>query len=165
VIKIALVELGQKLLREAPLPELYFKESYKRSVALVTALENRRQWQWKERKPKSKPTLDRYWKMFQEKYGITFEQLEAMHRAQGGKCANPGCRSPIDLLGRERAIDHCHKTGRIRGMLCRNCNQALGLVYDEIKRLEGLASYLRRTDDYRAIEPLPQFEKLFLRKP
>lgn len=70
-------------------------------------------------------------------YGVTVEQFEALLRFQGGKCANDHCRSTADLC-----IDHDHVTGDIRGILCRRCNIALGLVHDDTNRLKGLADYL-----------------------
>lgn len=56
------------------------------------------------------------------KYGITPEQYDKMLDAQAGKCLL--CqRSDLPL-----AVDHCHDTGRIRGLLCLPCNGSLGWV-------------------------------------
>ena len=57
-------------------------------------------------------------------YGITLEQARSLYAAQGGKCAL--CLSPVPFDGRGRAIDHDHETGKVRGILCQPCNQALG---------------------------------------
>jgi hypothetical protein len=58
------------------------------------------------------------------KYGITEEQVLLMYEAQGHSCAM--CKSgPFLLSGRgpkSLVIDHCHKTGRVRGLLCSSCN-------------------------------------------
>lgn len=54
-------------------------------------------------------------------HGITVEQYEAMLAKQGGKCAM--CHRPFR---RTPHIDHCHKTGRVRGLLCAGCNVAVG---------------------------------------
>lgn len=43
------------------------------------------------------------------------------------------------------AIDHCHKTGQVRGLLCTNCNTAIGLMKDSPERLEAAASYIRNS--------------------
>jgi hypothetical protein len=43
---------------------------------------------------------------------------------------------------KELAIDHCHKTGKIRGLLCKNCNQGLGQFKDNIDLLLSAAKYL-----------------------
>jgi hypothetical protein len=42
-------------------------------------------------------------------------------------------------------VDHDHATGAIRGIVCNNCNMALGLVDDSVERLEDLIGYLRRS--------------------
>lgn len=61
---------------------------------------------------------------------------------------------PCHICGRESAdrlpaIDHCHKTGRVRGSLCAQCNTALGLFGDSADRLIGAVAYLTRAADYR----------------
>lgn len=48
---------------------------------------------------------------------------------------------------RRHAIDHCHKTGVIRGVLCAPCNRGIGSFGDDPSRLEQAANYLRRTRD------------------
>ncbi len=67
-----------------------------------------------------------------------------MFRAQGGLCAI--CRSSRPTHGQERAlqVDHCHASGRIRGLLCRDCNMTLGVMKDDVLRIRALADYLER---------------------
>lgn len=55
-------------------------------------------------------------------------------------CGGP----PNSRLSKKLEYDHNHKTGKFRGWLCRNCNGALGMVKDEISRLEKLISYLQK---------------------
>lgn len=50
------------------------------------------------------------------------------------------CRTPEELVG-----DHDHKTGKPRGILCRNCNLAIGNMHDEPRRLRAAADYIERT--------------------
>jgi hypothetical protein len=78
------------------------------------------------------------------KYGLTVEQLADMWVSQNGKCANTRCFS---LLYRGKGgfgIDHCHKTGAVRGILCMKCNVSLGNLDDSIEKLMGLIFYLRK---------------------
>jgi hypothetical protein len=61
------------------------------------------------------------------KYGLTFEQYEAMFTRQGGKCLV--CRNDFTATGKRKpCIDHCHKTGVVRGILCGSCNSAEGFL-------------------------------------
>lgn len=63
---------------------------------------------------------------------------------QGGKCL--GCNRDFALLSHVKNdvphIDHCHVTNEIRGLLCRSCNHALGLVEDDPETLRNLAAYI-----------------------
>lgn len=74
-----------------------------------------------------------------KKYGITEEQYDAMYHAQNKQCAI--CRG--DAGPHELAVDHCHATGKIRGLLCLNCNKALGFFKDNIEALDNAVLYLR----------------------
>lgn len=70
-------------------------------------------------------------------YGITQEQYEAKWSAQGGLCAI--CRGCFESL----QVDHCHETGKVRGLLCKPCNTALGMMRDRIPALQSAIEYLR----------------------
>ena len=74
-----------------------------------------------------------------KKYGITEDTFRQMLRTQQNRCA--GCMS---LFQSEEAahIDHCHQTGKVRGLLCGHCNCALGFVKDSRANLYQLAAYL-----------------------
>jgi hypothetical protein len=75
-----------------------------------------------------------------ERYGITLEEYDEMSEAQGGVCAACGKTNGSKLL----AVDHDHKTSEVRGLLCNNCNTALGRVDDNIDTLMALVRYLER---------------------
>ncbi len=64
-----------------------------------------------------------------------------MLKEQEGKCAVCS-KVPENKLN----IDHCHKTGKIRQLLCRGCNTALGHVNDNIEILEKLILYIKKHD-------------------
>jgi hypothetical protein len=51
------------------------------------------------------------------------------------------------MLNRSLAVDHCHKTGKVRGLLCGNCNRFLGQIDDDINTAERLLEYLNKYKD------------------
>jgi hypothetical protein len=71
-------------------------------------------------------------------YGLTETEFEVLLKSQGGLCAI--CRSDGDLC-----IDHDHSSGKVRGLLCSNCNSMLGMGQDDPARLELGAEYLRNS--------------------
>lgn len=79
------------------------------------------------------------------KYGITESDYAALLEAQGGVCAI--CRRAEREVRSARAlalsVDHDHATGTIRGLLCKDCNTALGRMADDPARLEAAVRYLR----------------------
>lgn len=61
-----------------------------------------------------------------------------MLEEQGGRC-----KSCLKQIGKKTAgIDHCHTTGKIRGILCMQCNTALGSLEDNPLKIEALLNYL-----------------------
>ena len=74
-------------------------------------------------------------------YGITLEQYDCMLVSQDGVCAI--CRKPCKT-GRKLAVDHDHKTGNIRGLLCQSCNVMLGSGKDSPLLLKTGADYLEK---------------------
>jgi DNA-binding transcriptional MerR regulator len=74
-------------------------------------------------------------------YGISVEELRSFLAKHDDRCTV--CRDPFDQNPKHKHIDHCHATGRLRGVLCRDCNHALGNVKDSVERLEALIAYLR----------------------
>lgn len=73
-------------------------------------------------------------------YNITLEEYDQMVGIQGGKCAICGGKNPN---GKRLHVDHNHKTGKIRGLLCFECNTALGNMKDDIDILNKAITYLR----------------------
>ena len=79
------------------------------------------------------------------RYGLTWTTFRAMLVAQDHKCAI--CYSAIvEEVGAPRlqqaCVDHCHATGKVRGLLCMNCNLALGYLKDSPAVTRRAASYL-----------------------
>jgi len=73
------------------------------------------------------------------KFGITVETYERMFAAQGGLCAI--CQRKCSS-GRRLAVDHCHRTKAVRGLLCKACNTAIGFLEDSTERLDRAKAYL-----------------------
>ena len=69
------------------------------------------------------------------RYGIGADEFDALLAKQGGVCRICGRPDP-------EHVDHDHKTGRVRGILCFNCNGGLGQFADDVDRLESAAHYL-----------------------
>ena len=76
------------------------------------------------------------------KYGLTTEQHTRMLDNQGGLCAI--CCKPL-VPGRGTHIDHDHKTGKVRGLLCNKCNPLLGAALDDRDILLSAVDYLDAT--------------------
>jgi hypothetical protein len=75
-----------------------------------------------------------------KKYGIDSEGFELLVRAQMNLCAI--C---LRYFGKRLHVDHDHRSGQIRGLLCGKCNKAIGLLDDHPQLAESAAKYLRRT--------------------
>lgn len=81
------------------------------------------------------------------KYGIEPEEYENMLQKQEKSCAI--CKEPLVTeltrkdYKRKAVIDHCHKTNKVRGILCTRCNQGLGLFRDDQKILKSAIDYLK----------------------
>ena len=88
-----------------------------------------------------------------KKYGLTPEMYDAIEAAQGGVCRV--CDQPetsSNQFGPMRlAVDHCHETGRVRGLLCARCNRSLGLLGNDAERIQALANYARSDHDARSV--------------
>lgn len=82
-----------------------------------------------------------------EFFGITQNQFDLMSRAQKHCCAI--CRTPATT--RRLSIDHCHNTGKVRGLLCHKCNTAIGKLADDPQRVLRAAQYLLGKLDYRDV--------------
>ena len=77
----------------------------------------------------------------QRKYGITLADYNRMLKTQGGRCAICG-RKPSKT--RRLDVDHSHKSGRIRGLLCHRDNRGLAWFSDNPATLRAAADYLSK---------------------
>lgn len=78
------------------------------------------------------------------KYGVTPEKYNSMLLEQDNKC--PICSTYLfsEDYNRKPAVDHCHTTGEVRGILCGKCNTGLGLFKDNLESLEKAIEYLKK---------------------
>lgn len=113
----------------------YYREYYARNRDRI----RERQRLWKERKRQEDP--ERYRSKYdragalRRNYGLTVEEFDTMVLAQEGRCAL--CDRPSDLV-----VDHDHRTGRVRALLCTRCNTGLGHFGDAPALLERAVAYL-----------------------
>ena len=73
-------------------------------------------------------------------YGLTLAQYKELLTEQNGVCAI--CQE--EPTKKQLAVDHCHVTGTVRGLLCGPCNQAIGLLKHSIKRLEKAIDHINK---------------------
>jgi hypothetical protein len=72
------------------------------------------------------------------KYGMSLEEFDRILAEQGGACAICGQTSNETLC-----VDHCHQTGKVRGLLCRRCNGGLGCYGDNPLFMSKAVAYLK----------------------
>jgi hypothetical protein len=76
-------------------------------------------------------------------YGLSHPEFEKMWRTQNGLCVL--CDDPLQLGGSSGVnVDHCHVTGKVRGLLCHKCNMLLGLL----EKTTGWFNMLQRIANY-----------------
>jgi len=76
-------------------------------------------------------------------YDLTIEEYDQLIKKQNGRCV---ICDGINADGRRLSIDHNHKNGVLRGLLCHHCNTALGLVRDNINVLKNMIEYLQNNN-------------------
>lgn len=118
-----------------------FKESRKKSVSANRDARNQKQrerYRTDEEYRKRKRIRNRNSSL--KRFGLTPNDYQDVLDEQGGGCAICGKTARVTTL----AVDHDHKTGQVRGILCRRCNSALGLFNDDPEMLKEAARYLLR---------------------
>lgn len=75
------------------------------------------------------------------RYGLTIIGYDELVRSQNGLCMI--CRKvPTMGRGKKLYVDHCHKTGKVRGLLCNRCNSAIGLFDEDAARMRWASNYV-----------------------
>lgn len=83
------------------------------------------------------------WQKLHKRYGISVNEWEEMLLKQNSGCAICG----KELDARTAHVDHDHETGKVRGLLCRACNFALGQLQDNPALLRRAAEYVERSNN------------------
>lgn len=78
-------------------------------------------------------------------YGIGLEEFNLLKSQQNNCCAI--CATNEKDLDVKLCVDHCHKTGKIRGILCTRCNLALGFIKEDIEALQKAINYLKDSNE------------------
>jgi len=78
-------------------------------------------------------------------YGISEAEYLNLLRGQNGVCKM--CKQNSHLKSGRLAVDHCHKTGKIRGLLCTKCNTGIGMFEDNVELLKAAIKYLEESKD------------------
>lgn len=85
----------------------------------------------------------RHWWLLAKRYGVSKDQFMRLLQEQNGVCAICKCEMASARFKRP-SVDHCHKTGRVRGLLCSCCNTGLGLFKDSPERFRSAIAYIDR---------------------
>jgi hypothetical protein len=96
---------------------------------------------WYHNNIEKKKIYDKQYQL-NKRFNITTEKYNEMFLKQNGCCAI--CGKHQKKFKKAFAVDHCHKTGEIRGLLCSNCNRAIGYLYDNILYLNSAIQYLNK---------------------
>lgn len=117
--------------------------TYQCKLCRVNCVVNRR---------REKPEVYKQWKInnpdkvrnsnYKYYFNISLDDYNEMFKTQDGKCKICGT---VKAEGNSEhlKVDHCHKTGKIRGLLCNSCNLGLGNFKDDIKTLESAIKHLK----------------------
>lgn len=100
--------------------------------------------EWRKRNPLAAKGSD-----LKKSFGLSVDDYFEMLAAQDDKCAICGTMETGDR-NKYFAVDHCHKTKRIRGLLCNHCNRAIGLLKDSPTILRAAVEYLEKA---RGVSP------------
>lgn len=80
-----------------------------------------------------------------KQYGMTLEEYNILRESQLYQCAI--CETHEDNLQKSLSVDHCHKSGKVRELLCNKCNTALGFINDDPHIAEKLLAYIIKYKD------------------
>lgn len=93
---------------------------------------------WRAKNPGRQHATD-----IKRNYGLTIERYNEMLTAQACQCKICGRQHDPSLKRGRLYVDHCHKSGAVRGLLCGACNSAIGYFEDNLQTIENALAYLK----------------------
>lgn len=120
--------------------------------ALERQIQQRKAWYLKNRERRLAVARERRYSRaatLKKKYGLTLEEYDQMVDERDGRCDI--CQRRPSGTHRSLCVDHCHETGRIRGLLCSPCNRAIGQLGDTAEHLSRALEYLGGTPIARVV--------------
>lgn len=148
------MKLCNKCKKEKPLTD-FFKDSRNKLTgrySICKACKKSSTYEWRNKNREKYNLIAKDWRRnnreAERKYnlrkrGITSKEYELMLKEQNGSCKI--CGKGYEKQRYKRlAVDHCHKTKKVRGLLCYQCNSALGLFYDNSELLGKAIAYLEK---------------------
>lgn len=131
--------------KEAKPREMFFESLDRHGIRCKSCSKNDHH-KWRNNNRKShKVYLKRF--SLRKNYGLTLEEYQEILKKQKGKCAIcGGVETRKAMFGgpKDLSVDHCHKTGKVRGLLCNRCNNGLGCFKDSVELLRAAAVYLTK---------------------
>ncbi len=88
------------------------------------------------------------------KYDLTIDEYNILLENQGNRCAI--CNKHRSSFNERLAVDHCHETLQVRGLLCRRCNVGIGMFFEEEELLIGALMYINKINENKRIFKLKQ---------
>ena len=112
----------------------YFKKLYKKNPTPYLKAQEK----YLKRHPKSRRNS-----ILKHAFGITLKEYNILLKLQHSRCAICGLKR--SAISRNLDVDHSHKTGKVRGLLCGKCNKGLGLFQDNKKILANAINYIEKS--------------------
>jgi len=117
---------------------------YKERKKIYNDRERKQEWYEKRRYSKKQRVRQRKTRLraTMKSHGLTIDDWNRMFQEQNGKCAI--CGEHQSEIKQRFCVDHCHKKGIVRGLLCHKCNRGIGFLRDDIENLRCAILYLNK---------------------
>lgn len=135
---------------EKPLSEFHFRsDTNKPRSDCIVCFRSKSKKRYEEREETKEAYVRASHKFNVKRYGLSLESYDQMFEDQDGKCKICGTTvyKPTDQKGmlETACIDHCHETGKVRGLLCRKCNTGIGSFKESLTVLRCAVDYLENS--------------------